>query len=163
MTPETILAAILAIFPHMSGHNRRCIVENHARIVQQLHEASQPHEPGAPVPPLELTAAVAFAETHLGCDANEGGNWGAPISRMRRHTAGTHLHAVRVLANSYLVCGRNWDRAVMRFRTGLCYPHASSSPLVRMQGPRYLRTIRAIIHRMHSHDALARGDRPRGG
>lgn len=143
MTPESIVLAILAMFPHMSGNNRRCIETQQSRIVQQLREVSRPYEPGAPVPPVELTAAVAFAETHLGCDLHEGGNWGAPIDAQHRHTAGTHMNAVRVLSQSYRVCG-GWDGAILRFRTGLCDPRRSPSERVRRQGARYLR----VIHRL---------------
>lgn len=151
MSPETIVIAILALFPHMSGDNRACIESQQARIVQQLREVSQPHEPGAPVPPTELTAAVAFAETHLGCDVNEGGNWGAPVDSRHRHTAGTHLSAVRVLSRSYQVCG-SWDGAILRFRTGLCNPaRQSSSAAVRRQGARYLRIIRGLVERIRAH------------
>jgi len=150
MTPEAIITAILALFPHMSGHNRACIIQRQEQIVQQLYEASQPVSPGAPVPPVELTAAVAFAETHLGCDHNEGGGWGAPVSRVRRHVAGTHVHAVRVLSRGYDVCG-DWDHSVMRFRTGLCRPQTSPSLHVRFVGVRYLHTIHSIIARMRRH------------
>lgn len=149
MSPETILLAILAIFPYMSGNNRQCIIDRQPRIVAQLREVSEPIAPGAPVPPVELTAAVAFAETHLGCDINEGGNWGAPIDSTHRHTAGTHLSAVRVLSQGFTRCG-SWDGAVLRFRTGLCNPARNgSTPAVRRIGPRYLQTIHSIMRRMH--------------
>jgi hypothetical protein len=148
LTPEMIVAAILSIFPHMNGRNRECIERNQPRIIQQLHDVSLPSFPGAPVPPVELTASVAFLETHLGCDANEGGNWGAPISATRRHTAGTHMHAVRVLANGYLRCG-TWEGAVLRFRTGLCNPaRQSNNPALQVQGTNYLRTVNNIMHRI---------------
>lgn len=149
MTPETILLAILAIFPHMSGNNRQCIIDHQPRIAAQLREVSEPIAPGAPVPPMELTAAVAFAETHLGCDINEGGNWGAPIDRNHRHTAGTHMSAVRVLSRGFTRCG-SWDGAILRFRTGLCNPARNgSTPEIRRIGPRYLQTIHSIMHRIH--------------
>lgn len=152
MTPETILIAILAIFPYMSGNNRQCIIDRQSRIVEQLREVSEPIEPGAPVPPVELTAAVAFAETHLGCDLHEGGNWGAPIDRNHRHTAGTHLSAVRVLSRGFTQCG-SWDGAVLRFRTGLCNPARNgATPEVRRIGPRYLRSIHSIMDRMHDYN-----------
>lgn len=152
MTPESILIAILAIFPHMSGNNRQCIIDRQNFIASQLRDVSRPVAPGAPVPPTELTAAVAFAETHLGCDINEGGNWGAPISASQRHVAGTHLSAVRVLSRGYVRCG-SWDGAVMRFRTGLCNPARNgSTPEIRRIGPRYLRTIHSIMGRMREWD-----------
>ena len=150
MTPEAIITALLLMFPHMSGHNRQCIETNREHITQQLREVQQPFEPGAPVPPLELTAAVAFTETHLGCDHNEGGNWGAPVDGRHRHTPGTHMSALRVLSRSYTVCG-TWDGAVMRFRTGLCDPRRqSSSPAVAQQGVSYLRRVKNLIRRMQS-------------
>lgn len=153
MSPEAILAAILALFPHMSGNNRRCIETQQSRIIRQLREVSEPVEPEAPVPPTELTAAVAFVETHLGCDINEGGNWGAPIDPQHRHTAGTHMHAVRALSRGYRACG-DWDGAVMRFRTGLCNPKRSPSPTVREQGTHYLRVIRSIVERMRAYSLV---------
>lgn len=94
---------------------------------------------------------MAFAETHLGCDHNEGGNWGAPIDAQHRHTAGTHMSAVRILSRSYTVCG-NWDGAVMRFRTGLCNPaRQSSNPQVRRWGTRYLRTIKGLVASLRAY------------
>ena len=158
MTPTSIILALLAIFPHMSGNNRQRIIERQSRIAQQLQEVSEPIEPGAPVPPVELTAAVAFAETHLGCDLNEGGNWGAPIDRNHRHTAGTHLSAVRVLSRGFTQCG-SWDGAILRFRTGLCNPaRHGATPQVRMVGPRYLRTIHSIMDRMEDYDEAHGGE-----
>jgi hypothetical protein len=153
MTPETIIIALLAIFPSMSGNNRACIETHRDQIIQRLHEASQPIEPGAPVPPTELTAAVAFAETHLGCDAGEGGNWGAPIDMQHRHTAGTHISAVRVLVTGFRVCG-SWDASVMRFRTGLCDPRTSPSPRWRAWGRHYLQTIHWLVGRMRQHHQM---------
>ena len=159
MSPESILIAILAIFPHMSGNNRRCIANQQERIAAQLREVSEPIAPGAPVPPTELTAAVAFLETHLGCDINEGGNWGAPIDRNHRHTAGTHMSAVRVLSRGYQRCG-SWDGAVLRFRTGLCNPaRQGATPEVRRAGPAYLRTVQFILRRMRAyHEAHGGAD-----
>jgi hypothetical protein len=157
MSPEAIVIAILALFPHMSGNNRRCIETQQDRIVQQLREVSQPYEPGAPVPPTELTAAVAFAETHLGCDIHEGGNWGAPIDAQHRHTAGTHMNAVRALSRGYQRCG-DWDGAIMRFRTGLCNPRRSPSERVRQQGAHYLRVIHRIVERVRRHAEEVHGE-----
>ena len=161
MSPEAILVAILAIFPHMSGNNRQCIIDRQPRIAAQLREVSEPIEPGAPVPPVELTAAVAFAETHLGCDINEGGNWGAPIDRNHRHTAGTHLSAVRVLSRGYAQCG-SWDGAIVRFRTGFCNPaRQGATPAIQAIGARYLRTIHSIMERMQDHYEV-HGDQDHG-
>lgn len=151
MTPEAIVLAILSLFPYMSGNNRQCIEHNQARIVQQLRESQVPIEPNAPTPPLELLAAVAFMETHLGCDAHEGGNWGAPIDKYHRHTAGTHMSAVRVLVHGYQRCG-TWEGSVLRFRTGLCNPaRQSSSDVIRRIGPRYLRRVQSLVTRIRSH------------
>jgi hypothetical protein len=134
MTPEQVLAAILTIFPHMSGNNRACVEARRDRIVQQLTETTAA---GVPAP---LMASVAFMETHLGCDRNEGGNWGAPIDRLHRHTAGTHLDAARALLTGVHRCG-TWDGAVMRFRSGMC----------RTQQPyavRYVRLVNQLVRRI---------------
>lgn len=115
MTPaELALAALLALFPHFP--TRPCVVQRTHAITTALVEGERAHG----VPPA-LLAAVAFHETHLGCDAGEGGNWGAPTDRRHRHTAGTPLDAARALARSYAVCG-DWAGAVGRFRSGLCRP-----------------------------------------
>lgn len=140
MTATLILSAILALFPYMSGNNRACIATNRARIEAQLDESHARY----PDVPMELLAAVAFAETHLGCDVGEGGNWGAPISRTRRHVAGTHLHAAGALHRSLAVCG-TLDGAVRRFRVGLCDPrHQTPNVRVRQQAAAYLRTVRRL-------------------
>lgn len=136
MTPAQVLAAILSIFPHMSGNNRACIEERRDRIVQQLTETAAA---GVPAP---LMAAVAFMETHLGCDPHEGGNWGAPISRTHRHTAGTHLTAAHVLVVGLARCG-TWDGAVSRFRSGLC---RTQQPYVL----RYVRGVNALVRRIEA-------------
>jgi hypothetical protein len=148
ITPETIVAAFLAIFPYMNGNNRQCIEQQQPRIIHQLREVAQPTVPGLPAPPVELTASVAFLETHLGCDINEGGNWGAPVSATRRHTAGTHMHAVHALSVGYVRCG-SWEGAVRRFRTGLCNPERQSqNSVVQRQGTLYLRTVNSIMDRL---------------
>lgn len=136
MTPEQVLAAILAIFPHMSGNNRACIVQRHDRIVQQLAETT------AAGVPVELMASVAFKETHLGCDRHEGGNWGAPVDRNHRHTAGDHMDAAQSLLTGRERC-RNWRGSVMRFRTGLCNPRG-------VVGRRYLHGVENLMDRIRS-------------
>jgi hypothetical protein len=136
MNPAQVLAAILAIFPFMSGNNRACIQSRQARIVEQLTETT-----AAGVPP-EIMASVAFVETHLGCDRNEGGNWGAPIDPAHRHTAGTHVHAARALLTGRERCG-SWDGAIVRFRTGLC---AARTPV----GRRYLANVTRLAQRIVS-------------
>ena len=135
MTPENIIIALLNIFPFMSGGNRACIQRRQEAIVEALHEASNL---GVPV---EVITAVGFRETHLGCDAGEGGNWGAPIDPQHRHTAGTHMHAAQALMTGFEVC-RTWDGAIRRFRTGEC----RSTPT----GDSYLLSVRYLIRRLES-------------
>lgn len=133
---QLILSAILAIFPYMSGNNRACIVDRQAQIAQHATEGQQTHG----VPELVMMS-VGFSETHLGCDINEGGNWGAPISRHQRHTAGTPNHAAAALRRSYEVCG-NWTGAISRFRCGLCScPGRTASYTQRVVG--LMRTLSA--------------------
>jgi hypothetical protein len=134
---QLILSAILAIFPYMSGNNRACIVQRQERIVQHATEGRTNHN----VPELVMMA-VGFSETHLGCDINEGGNWGAPISRHRRHTAGTPGQAAAVLRRSYEVCG-NWSGAISRFRCGLCSCRGSTASYT----PRVIGLMRTISTR----------------
>jgi len=134
MTPEQVLVAILAIFPHMSGNNRACVESRRDRIVQQLTETTAA---GVPAP---LMASVAFMETHLGCDRHEGGNWGAPIDRNHRHTAGTHMDAAQALLTGLQRCG-TWDGAVMRFRSGMCRTQQAYAV-------RYVRIVNALVRRI---------------
>ena len=133
MNPEQVLAAILTIFPYMSGNNRACIESRRDRIVQQLTETT------AAGVPTEIMASVAFMETHLGCDRNEGGGWGAPIDAAHRHTAGTHMNAASVLVRGLERCG-SWDGSIRRFRTGLCQP----TPV----GTAYLRRVNQLVRRI---------------
>jgi hypothetical protein len=116
---KLLLTALLEIFPYMSGNNRACIQAN----FNQIAAAAERGETLYGVP-RAIMLSVGFHETHLGCDINEGGNWGAPISRTRRHTAGTPDHAAHALRMSYNVCG-TWYGAVSRFRGGLCRPSAN--------------------------------------
>jgi hypothetical protein len=96
--------------------------------------------------------AVAFSETHLGCDYGEGGGWGAPVDRHHRHTAGTHLHAAAVLARGMEVCRGDELGAVRRFRTGLCDPRRqSSSAVVGRVGEAYGRRVLRIAARLEAH------------
>ncbi len=145
MSGWALVAAVLALFPVMSGNNRRCIEDRHDAIARQVDETVRAFPSVRP----EVMVAVAFSETHLGCDAGEGGGWGAPIDRHHRHTAGTHLHAAAVLARSMVVCGGDELSAVRRFRTGLCNPiQTSSSPLVGRVGERYGRRVLALAARL---------------
>jgi len=140
-----LVAAVLALFPVMSGHNRSCIEDRHDVIARQVDETARAYPRVRP----EVMVAVAFAETHLGCDAGEGGGWGAPIDRQHRHTAGTHLHAAAVLARGMEVCRGDELSAVRRFRTGLCDPRRqSTSPIVGRVGERYGRRVVALAERL---------------
>ena len=111
---QLLLSAILSIFPYMSGNNRACIERNFDDIAMVAEAA----ERDMGVPPAVILA-VGFLETHLGCDQGEGGNWGAPISRTRRHTAGTPAQAALALSHGYQVC-HTWVGAISRFRSGQC-------------------------------------------
>lgn len=121
MSGLAVVLAILGLFPYMSGNNRQCVVDRQVRIAEQLEETVRM---GVPV---LVMAAVAFQETHLGCDRGEGGGWGAPIDRFHRHTAGTHVQAAQSLVNGMGACG-SWEGAVIRFRTGACAPRGGPGP-----------------------------------
>lgn len=133
MNPEHVVAAILSLFPYMSGNNRACVEHRRSEIAAQLTETADAGVPS------EIMAAVAFVETHLGCDRGEGGGWGAPINGQHRHTAGTHMHAARVLIRGLERCG-DWDGSIRRFRTGLCHPTTV--------GTSYLRRVNRLIRRI---------------
>ena len=142
---HALLLAVLTAFPVMNGQNRQCIEINLARIEQQVAEAIRTY----PRVRASMLVAVAFSETHLGCDAGEGGGWGAPVDRAHRHTAGTHLHAAAVLARGMEVCRSDELSAVRRFRTGLCDPQRqSTSAVVGRVGERYGRRVLALAERL---------------
>lgn len=154
MTAEAIITAILAIYPHMSHNNRQCIEQRRVRIEAQLDEAFVRY---ADIP-REVLASVAFAETHLGCDAGEGGNWGAPISPHARHTAGTHMHAVQALHRGLDVCG-TLDGAIQRFRVGFCTPRRQTSRRdVWARAESYLARVRGLAARIHARAETPPGD-----
>jgi len=111
-----LLTTYLSFFSSLSPGAASCIEERRDAIVANLNAGE-----GKYGVPAGLMMVVAFNETHLGCDAREGGNWGAPISATRRHVAGTPLQAARILANGHRHCG-SWRGAVSFFRTGLCRP-----------------------------------------
>lgn len=114
MTIEiAMIMALLARFNHMPA--RHCIESRQQQIAQHLVNARE-----IGVPP-SLMLSVSFHESWVGCHPGEGGNWGAPVDRSHRHTAGTPEHAARALATSYRVCG-TWSGAISRFRSGLCDP-----------------------------------------
>jgi hypothetical protein len=132
----------------MSGNNRACIEDRHDAIARQVDETARAYPTVRP----EVLVAVAFSETHLGCDRGEGGGWGAPVDRHHRHTAGTHLHAAAVLARGMEVCRGDELGAVRRFRTGLCDPRRqSSSAVVGRVGEAYGRRVLRIAARLEAH------------
>jgi len=107
-----LLVSLLALGP--PAPVRACLRERAPAIAAQAAEAAA----ATGVRPA-LLLAVGWAETHLGCDAREGGNWGAPISRHRRHVAGRAIHAARALAWGLRRC-RTELGALEHFRCGLC-------------------------------------------
>jgi hypothetical protein len=109
---RVLLVALLSLFHQFP--TRSCVEQRFDRITEQAQNAENKY--GVP---SGILMTVAFHETHLGCDANEGGGWGAPISRFHRHVAGTPNHAANVLRRSFDVC-RSWEGAINRFRCGAC-------------------------------------------
>lgn len=164
MTPAEVMLALLLVFP--TSPARPCLVARQDTIRAALTEAAIWY----PSVPSEVLAATAFLETHVGCDGGEDGGWGAPVSRRRRHTAGTHLNAAFILAVSLHECGgwrwtqspeffgplmgaRGWAPALRRFNTGLC-AHSRSpnvSPAYaayRARGDWYVRTVWNVVQRL---------------
>lgn len=142
---HALLLAVLTAFPVMNGTNRSCIETNLAQIEQQVAEAIRTYPRVRPA----YFIAIAFIETHLGCDRGAGGNWGAPISATRRHVAGTHMHAARLASRSLEVCRGDELSAARRFRTGLCNPlRQSSSAEVGRIGEQYGRRVLRIAARL---------------
>ena len=143
ITVKLLLVALLSMFPRFP--TRQCIIDHSESIVQQVTQAEQTRH----VPP-GILLMVGFQETHLGCDANEGGGWGAPISRFHRHVAGTSDDAARILVHSYEACG-NWIRAITRFRSGACsltpddyrmpYVHRSESLINRLYARAHMPSV----------------------
>lgn len=144
ITATQIVTALLSLYPHMSGHNRQCIIDRRSQIESVLQEAQRTY----PDMPVEMFATVGFLETHLGCDINEGGNWGAPISATRRHVAGTPMQAAGVLWRSYERC-HTWEGAMRRFRTGLCHPTTTGTHYSRV-GMRIANRLRIKIERLEN-------------
>lgn len=116
---QLLLAALLHLFPHMSGNNRACIVRNFDHIAQVADDAER--NLGVPA---AVMLTVGFIETHNGCDRGEGGNWGAPISPLRRHVAGAPRQAGVALQHGFERCG-SWIGSISRFRSGRCRIPAS--------------------------------------
>lgn len=112
-----LLATYLAFFHHVSPPSVRACIDRNADAIAARLTLGERIE-GVPA---GVMLVVAFRESHIGCDAGEGGNWGAPASRTRRHDPGTPMQAVAALGWSYDVCG-DWLGAVARFHSGLCRP-----------------------------------------
>jgi hypothetical protein len=105
-----LLTALLASFTHMPA--RQCIERRFDEITIAAGDASERFG----VPPA-LLLSVGFHETWLGCHGER--DWGAPVDRRHRHTAGTPADAAASLAVGLRVCG-SWRGAITRFRSGLC-------------------------------------------
>lgn len=113
-TALALFLALLSILPHSRA--TPCLHERAQAIVRMAAVAEQ--DRGVPAGVLLV---VGLLETHCGCDIGEGGGWGAPIDPRHRHTAGTSDTAARILQHSLTACG-TWERAIGRFRSGLCAP-----------------------------------------
>lgn len=106
----TLLSLLLTLYPTMN--HRACVVRRSAEIAAAVEYAYAEH--GVP---RAVVLAVAFHESHMGCDAASGGCWGVRHGRV----PGTPDDAARALASSRVVCG-SWRGAVGRFVSGLCRP-----------------------------------------
>lgn len=113
MTAAQALAALLAVLPVRRPY-RACLSARTPRVIADADAASREH--GVPV---ALLLAVGYAESHLGCARGSGGCWGAPVSRLHRHTAGRASHAASALALGHRRCG-TWTGALGHFRCGRC-------------------------------------------
>lgn len=113
MTAAQALAALLAVLPARRPY-RACLTARTPRVIADADAASREH--GVPV---ALLLSVGYAESHLGCARGSGGCWGAPASRLHRHTAGRASHAASALALGHRRCG-TWTGALGHFRCGRC-------------------------------------------
>jgi hypothetical protein len=139
-----LLTALLATFTHMPA--RHCIERRFDEITTAAGDASDRFG----VPPA-LLLSVGFHETWLGCHGER--DWGAPVDRRHRHTAGTPADAAASLAIGLRVCG-TWNGAITRFRSGLCSvpPGDPRRDYVRS----VLRLQRRVIARARRHPDAAR-------
>jgi hypothetical protein len=112
MLSTTLLVSLLAMYPHGIGMAR---MRAHSESIATQADAASAHWN---VPPA-LLLSVCLLETHCGQDSGEGGNWGSPVDRRHRHTAGTADNAARDLAHSFAIC-HTWYAATRRYRSGLC-------------------------------------------
>jgi len=109
---RALFLALVALFSR--GPHAACIA-GHAETTVRRAESAETNY-GVPAGVL-LT--VGFLETHLGCANGSGGNWGAPVDRAHRHTAGTSDSAARSLQTGFRRCG-TWQGALGWFRCGHC-------------------------------------------
>ncbi len=118
MTPAEltalILTTLLSIIPRVPQPQRGRLEARHDRIVAEATAAAAHHNV-----PVALLFSTAMMETHIGTDVGEGDGWGAPISRFRRHTAGTADNAASALAFGFRDC-HTWLGATHHYRCGLC-------------------------------------------
>ena len=113
MTAAEALAVMLAALP-VARPYRECIEARRAQVIADADRAAREH--GVPV---RLLLAVGYAESHLGCARGSGGCWGAPASRLHRHSPGRASHAASALALGHRRCG-TWTGALGHFRCGRC-------------------------------------------
>jgi hypothetical protein len=107
----TLLVTLLALYP---GPQSQCIRSRADAIAASADAASVTY--GVPASVLLTTA---FLETHIGCDAGEGGGLGAPASRTRRHVAGGWEQHGSALRLGFVRC-RSWRGAISHYRIGRC-------------------------------------------
>lgn len=138
MNTAAILAMLLVLRPHSPAQS--CIDRRHDEIVEMATRSSTAYQV-----PVALLLVVGFNETHLGCDAGEGGGWGAPIDAEHRQTAGTSDSAASALALGHREC-RTWLGAVSHFRCGRCSTCPAAQPGYTARGA--LRRVRQIERRM---------------
>lgn len=136
LVARTLLTTLLALY-RPPGRVRPCLDARAEEIATAAADAQERH--GVPA---EVLLAVGLLETHLGCDAGEGGGWGAPIDRRHRHAAGGPEHAARALAWGFRRCG-DWEAAVAHYRCGLC----RCPPLRGYSAPTAMRIARRVRER----------------
>lgn len=113
MTLATLLFnALLAIFPN--APTMPCLLARHDALIAQVEASAERYQV-----PVGLMLSVAFVETHISCDRASYGNFGAPISRTQRHTAGNADSEASALAMGHRRC-HTWEGAVSSFRCGMC-------------------------------------------
>lgn len=135
MNTAALIAALLVLRPHSPA--LQCIETRHDEIVTMATNSAEAFHV-----PVALLLVVGFNESHWGCDPNSGGNWGAPIDRDHRQTAGTSDSAASALALGFHEC-RSWGSAVSHFRCGRCGRCPRSQPGYTARGT--MRRMRQIL------------------